>query len=144
MGIIATVTLVDSLNTQVTKRFECEATTLTQAAIDVNLLIVDLEAVTELGVVSVTYSEKDTTEASAAAAESSVDAGGTFRLRLADGGIAVHKIPGFPIAKVGTNRNIDVADADVEAYFDNFLAAGNFTLSDGEVITAPLSGSFDV
>jgi len=144
VAIIATITLIDSLSTQVTKRYECEATTLTQAGIDVNLLIVDLEAITDLGVVSVTYSEKDTAEASAAAANSSVDAGGTFRLRLADGGIAVHKVPGFPISKVGSNRNIDVADADVEAYFDNFLTAGAFTLSDGEVITAALSGSFDV
>lgn len=144
MSIVATVTLIDSLNTQVTKRLECEATTLAQAAIDLGTYITDLEAVTELGVVSITYSEKDVSEASAAAANSSVDAGGTFRLRLADGSIAVHKIPGFPITKVGSDRNIDVADVDVDAYFDNFLAAGAFTLSDGEVITSVLSGLFDV
>ena len=144
MAILATVTLVDSLNTQVTKRYECEATTLTQAAIDVGLLITDLEAVTDLGVVSVTYSEKDVSEASAAAANSNVDEGATFRLRLADGGIASHKVPGFPIAKVGGNRAIDPTDADVVAYFENFEAAGTFTLSDGEVITAILSGTFDV
>lgn len=144
MSIIATVTLIDSLNTQVTKRYECEATTLAQAGTDMGVLITHLEAVTELGIVSITYSEKDVSEASAAAANSSVDAGGTFRLRLEDGSIAVHKVPGFPIAKVGSDRNIDVADADVTAYFGNFLTAGAFTLSDGEVITAVLSGIFDV
>lgn len=144
MAIVATLTLIDSLNTQVTKRYECEATTLAQAAIDMNALIADLDAITDLGFVSVTYSEKDVTEAQAAEANSSVDAGATFRLRLADGGIAVHKVPGFPISKVGSDRNIDVSDVDVAAYFDNFLAAGAFTLSDGEVITSVLSGTFDV
>jgi hypothetical protein len=144
MAIVATVVLIDSLNTQVTKRYECEATTLTQAGIDMNLLIVDLEAISELGVVSITYSEKDVAEASAAAALSSVDMGATFRVRLADGGIASHKVPGFPIGMVATNRNIDVEDADVVAYFANFLDAGAFTLSDGEVITEVLSGKYDV
>lgn len=144
MSIVATVVLQDSLNTQVTKRFECEATTLAQAAIDMNLLITDLEAITDLGVVSITYSEKDITEASAPAANSSVDAGATFRVRLDNGKVAAHKVPGFPIAKVSTDRNIDVTDADVVAYFDNFLAAGNFTLSEGNVVTAILSGKFDV
>lgn len=144
MAIVATITLVDSLNTQVTKRIECEAATLAQAAIDMNLLIADLEAITDLGVVSINYSEKDVSEASAAAANSNVDTGATFRLRLADGGVASHKIPGFPIAKVGGNRAIDPEDSDVVAYFDNFKAAGAFTLSDGEVITDVLSGSFDV
>jgi hypothetical protein len=144
MAVIATLTLLDSLNTQVSKRYECEATTLAQAAIDMNALISDLAAITDLGVVSVTYSEKDVTEASAAGASSNVDVGATFRLRLADGGVASHKVPGFPIAKVGGNRAIDPADADVVAYFDNFKAAGAFTLSDGEVITEVLSGTFDV
>jgi hypothetical protein len=144
MTIVATVSLIDSLNTQVTKRFECEAATLAIAAVDLNLLITDLEAISELGVVSITYSEKDVAEASSPAALSSVDMGATFRVRVADGGIASHKVPGFPIAKVDTNRNIDVTDADVVAYFDNFLDAGAFTLSDGEVITEILSGKYDV
>lgn len=144
MAIVATVTLVDSLNTQVTKRYECEASTLAQAAIDMTGLITDLEAISDLGIVSINYSEKDVTEASAAAEDSNVDVGATFRVRLADGGVASHKVPGFPIAKVGGNRAIDPDDADVAAYFENFEAAGAFTLSDGEVITAVLSGQFDV
>ena len=144
--MIATVVLEDSLNTQVTKRYELEATTLLQAAIDIGLLAADLLAVTDLGIVSVTYSLKDVAEASSPAANSNVDTGATFRLRLTDGSVASHKIPGFPISKVGGNRAIDPTDADVVAYFANFLAAGAFTLSDGEVIAADgiLSGTFDV
>jgi hypothetical protein len=141
---VATVTLIDSLSTQVTKRYETETDVLATAQAAVALLITDLEAITDLGVVSVTYSLKDVTEASAAAEGSSVDAGATFRCRLADGSIASHKVPGFPIAKVGGNRAIDPTDVDVAAYFANFEAGGDFTLSDGEVITAVLSGTFDV
>jgi hypothetical protein len=143
MAIVATVTLIDSLNSTVTKRLECEATTLAQAAIDMNALLTDLKAITDLGIVSVTYTEKDETEAVAAGAGSSIDAGATFRLRLTDSSVAVHKVPGFPISKVGSDRNINVSDADVVSYFDNFLAAGAFTLSDGEVIESVLSGKFD-
>lgn len=144
MAIVATVSLIDSLNTQVTKRYELEATTLVQAAIDMNLVIADLLAVTDLGVVSVTYSEKDETEATAAGAGSSVDAGGTFRVRLDNGKIAVHKIPGFPISKASSDRNIDVADVDVVAYFANFLLAGVLRISEDNYVTAVLSGKFDV
>jgi len=144
VAITATVVLIDSLNTQVTKRYECEATTLAQAAIDMTPLLADLTAISDLGVVSVTFSEKDETFASAAGANSSVDAGATFRVRLDNGKVASHKVPGFPISKVSSNRNIDVADVDVAAYFANFETAGAFTLSEGNVITAVLSGTFDV
>lgn len=144
MAFVATITMVDSLNTQITKRLETKTDVLATAQAAVAALVTDLAAVTDLGVVSVVYSLKDATLASAAGANSSVDSGATFRLRLADGSVAAHKVPGFPISKVGGNRAIDPADADVVAYFDNFLAGGSFTLSDGEVITSILSGSYDV
>lgn len=144
MPFVASVTLVDSLNTQVTKRYETETDVLATAQTAMGELIADLEAITDLGVVSVTYSLKDASEASNAAANSSVDSGATFRCRLADGSVAVHKVPGFPISKVGGNRAIDPEDADVAAYFANFEAAGAFTLSDGENITSVLSGTYDV
>jgi len=139
----ATVTLTDSLNRTVTKRYETETDVLATAQTAVGLLITSLEAVTDLGVVIVTYSNADDTEASAAAANSNVDTGATFRCRLDDGKIAAHKIPGFPLAKVATGGGIDVTDVDVAAYFDHFKAAGAFTLSDGQVITAVLTGTLD-
>jgi hypothetical protein len=144
MALKATIGLVDSLSTEVVKRVECEATTLVQVLLDLAELITDLEAVSDLGVTNVSITEKTAAFASAAAEGSSVDAGATFRLRLADGSVASHKIPGFPISKVGGNRAIDPEDTDVAAYFDNYKAAGAFTLSDGEVITEVLSGTFDV
>jgi hypothetical protein len=144
MALKATIGLIDSLGTEVVKRVECEATTLVQVLLDLADLVEDLEAVTDLGVTNISITEKTAAFASAAAEASSVDAGATFRLRLASGGVASHKIPGFPIAKVGGNRAIDPEDSDVAAYFANYEAAGAFTLSDGETITEVLSGTFDV
>jgi hypothetical protein len=144
MPFLASVTLIDSLNTQVTKRFETETDVLATAQAAVALLVADMEAITELGVVSVTYSLKDDTEESAAAEESSVDDGATFRCRLTDGSIASHKVPGFPISKVSSDRNIPVDDADVVAYFANFLEGGDFTLARARHVDAVLSGKYDV
>jgi len=144
MALIGTVQLMDDLNTSVTKRYEMEATTLSQAAIDMGVLAAHLLAITDLGIVSVTYSIKDTAEASSPAADSNVDVGATFRLRLDSGKVASHKVPGFPISKVGGNRAIDPADADVAAYFGDFETAGAFRLSDGETVDVVLSGTFDV
>lgn len=139
----ATITLIDGKNRQCTKRFETETDVLATAQAAVATLVTNLEAITDLGVVIVTYSNADDTEASAADAASNIDTGATFRCRLDNGKIAAHKVPGFPLSKVQTGGNIDVEDADVAAYFANFEAAGAFTLSDGQVITAVLSGMLD-
>jgi hypothetical protein len=143
MALTGTVTLIDSFNSTVSKRYDMEATTLSQALTDMTALVADLEAVTDLGVVSVTFSQKDVSLESAAGADSNIDVGATFRVRLDNGKVAAHKVPGFPQSKVSSDRNIDVADADVAAYFANFEAAGAFKISETNVITAVLSGKLD-
>lgn len=143
MAFLATIQLTDSLNRIVTKEVECEATVLATAQTDIAALITDLEAVTDLGVVRVTYTEKDDSEASAAAAGSSVDVGATFRLRLSDGEVLAYKIPGFDQSKAIAGGSIPVDDADVVAYFDNFEAAGAFTVGRARTVDAVLSGSMD-
>lgn len=142
-NFVATVTMIDSKNRQCTKRYETETDVLLTAQTAVAALVTDLELVTDLGVVTVTYSVSDDALASSADPASNIDTGATFRCRLDDGKIAAHKVPGFPLAKVGTGGAIDCADVDVVAYFDNFLLAGDFTLSDGQTITAVLTGMLD-
>lgn len=143
MPFTATITLTDSLNRITSKRYETETDVLATAQAAVASLVTDLEAVTDLGVVDVTYTFKDDTEASAAGAGSNIDSGATFRARLSSGKVAALKIPGFPIAKVSPGGSIDVTDSDVEAYFDNFEAAGAFTVSEGDTVSELLSGTFD-
>jgi len=143
MTILATVNLVDSYGRPTTKRLETETDVLATAQTAVGLLLTDLAAVTDLQCLSVAYSFKDGTQVFAGAAGSNVDVGATFRLRLVDGDIAAYKVPGFPASLVSANGSIDPADAAVVAYFGNFLAAGDFTVSDGEAITDILSGELD-
>jgi hypothetical protein len=143
MAFKAQVVLIDSMGREVTKNYECEATVLATAQTDVAALITTLEAITDLGVVKVNYSVMDASEASAAAAGSNRDVGATFKLRAADGGTISHKVPGFDATIADGAGNIDPEDEAVVAYFANFLSAGAFTLNDGEVITAILSGSMD-
>jgi len=143
MAFKANVLLIDDMNRNTTKRIECEATVLATAIADMTALLSDLAALTTLGVVKVNYSDTDLTGAFATTAGSNVDTGATFRLQTTDGGVVAYKIPGFDQAKADGNGNIDPLDADVVAFFANFLAAGAFTLADGETITAVLSGKMD-
>lgn len=143
MAITATVILIDSLNRQVRKVYETTDTVLADAKTHVAAMVAELEAVTDLGVVSVSYTDQDDSLASAAAANSNTREGATFRVRLDNGKVGVHKIPGFPISKADSDGNIPVSDADVAAYFTNFESGESFRLSDGQYITAVLSGKMD-
>jgi len=139
----ATMTVIDSKNRQVTKRYETDTPVLATAITQTAALVTTFEAISDLGVVIITYSNADDSEASAAAAGSNVDTGATFRCRLDNGKIAAHKVPGFDLNKVATGGGIDTEDADVAAYFAHFESAGHFRMSDGQYITAVLSGTLD-
>lgn len=142
-NFVATVTLEDSMNRQVTKRLETTNAILADAQAVVSLYNTDLLPCTDLGVVTVTYSVADDTLASAGELDSNCDTGATFRCRLDNGKIAAHKIPGFPLSLAGTGGAIDCADPLVIAYFANFEFLGGLRLSDGQYITAVLTGMMD-
>jgi len=143
MAFVATVEMIDSYGRRTTKRLETETDVLADAQTAVTALLVDLDAVTDLQGLSVSYSLRDGSQTFAGVAGSNVDVGATFRVRLEDGGIAAYKIPGFPVSLVGAQGEIDVTQLEVVDYFANFLAAGDFTISDGENISEVLSGSLD-
>jgi len=143
MAFRATLEMDDSMNRTVSKSLECEATVLATAITDVAALLTDLEAISDLGVVKVSYSSKDTSGAFDENDPSNVDTGATFRLRTTLGEVVSYKIPGFKQSLADGNGQIDPAGAEVVAYFANFLAAGAFTLSKGDTIVAILSGAMD-
>lgn len=145
-NLIATITLIDSYNRTITKRVETETPVIATAKTAIEgagLLADDLAAVTDLGLVTVAYSTKDADAAFAVTAGANRDVGATFRLRTTDGGVVSYKIPGFKVSLANADGSIDPTDAAVVAYFGNFLAGGDFTLSDGETVSAILSGQLD-
>jgi hypothetical protein len=143
MAFLASLTLDDDMNRTVTKELECEAVVLATAITDVAALLTDLAAVSDLGLIKVSYADKDTSGAYAETAGANADAGATFRLQLADGNVIAYKVPGFKQSLADGNGMIDPDGAEVAAYFANFLAAGAFTVGRGRVITSVLSGQMD-
>jgi multidrug efflux pump subunit AcrA (membrane-fusion protein) len=142
-NFIVQLQLEDSYNRQVTKRLETETDVLATAITAVASLATDLAAVTDLALIKASYSNADVSAAFAGAAGSNIDVGATFRLRTTDGGVASYRIPGFDVTLANADGSIDPTGAEVVAYFDNFKAAGSFTLADGETITEVLSGQLD-
>lgn len=143
MPFIATIEFLDSFGRRTTKRLETETDVLLTATAAVTTLLTQLDVLTDLQCVGVSYSLKDATQVFAGQPLSNIDRGATFRLRLNDGRMAPYKIPGFPLSKVIANGHIDPSDVDVQSYFANFADAGAFTLSDGETMVEVVSGELD-
>ena len=143
MPLVAQLRMRDAFSRYTSKTLETETDVLATAQAAVTAFLADLNPCTDLTVEYVTYSYKDATQSVAGEAGSNVDVGATFRGRVTSGEIAVVKIPGFPLSKVGANGYIDLSDADVAALLDNWEAAGAFTLSDGEVIAEWIDGQLD-
>jgi lipoprotein signal peptidase len=143
MAIVATVSFVDGFGRQTTKRIETTATTIADAQSQVAAYLVDLNPLTDLQAVGATFSMKDPGQVFVGTATSNLDVGATFRVRLESGKLASHKIAGFPLSLVGSGGAINVADALVQAYFNNFKTTGELRLSDGEAITDVETGELD-
>ena len=143
MPIVAHVSMSDSFARRTVKKLEIETDVLATAQSAVDDFLTELNPCTDLAVDYVTYSYKDSTQSFAGAATSNVDQGATFRGRVTSGEIAVVKVAGFPLSKVGPNGYIDLTDVDVEDLLAMWLAPGPFTLSDGEVIVEWIDGQLD-
>ena len=143
MGFQVIFTLVDSFNRKTHKNIETNATTLAEALTAVTGLAGELEPLTDLALEKVDIVSVSSAAAFAGQASSNVDTGATFRVQKSNGAYASHHIPGFPLSKVGAGGIIDVADADVAAYFALFETEGAWRLSDGEYITSVVYGQLD-
>ncbi len=84
----------------------------------------------------VTYS--DTVDAGA-----NVDEGLTCLARKTNNKIVVLKIPAPVNSVFNPDGTLDITDALVTAYMNHFIATAGFTISDGENITALVSGRLD-
>lgn len=104
-----------------------------------------VQAITDLAAVRVDLILDGVTAGFAVTAGANVDVGATFQGLITDGNgkKASHKVPGIKPALVGTDGSIDITQVTVDAYLDQFLAAGAYMLSDGETISEWLKGALD-
>lgn len=143
------LTLIDGFSRTTTKRIELTdqllwADLLSNAEAVMNALL----AVTELNIVKAHIQTDDgLTIPSQDPAGSNVDVGATFSGYLGDttGKKGSLKIPGFPLAKVGAQGSIDLADVDVAAYLDLYgdPPDNKAKISDGEWVGTWIAGTLD-
>lgn len=137
------VELVDAQNRPARKRYTSQnLVDFPAALVAAAALVDDLAVLTEGDILSYNVAQRivytDTVTAGA-----NVDEGGTFVVRKADNRSASHKVP-MPIAAIRQpDGSLNIEDATVIAYFGNFQAAGDWTVSDEEEVIALLSGKLD-
>jgi len=139
-----TCVLGDAYGRRTVKRLEVEEQALLVDYLAVALAVAtDLEAVTDLQLIrmDLTLSMEQSFDVTAGA---NVDVGGTFSGYIdgGDGKKASHKVPSIKAALVDPDGSIPIEGA-VSDYLDNFLTAGDLMLSDGETISAWISGTLD-
>lgn len=134
-------TLVDDYGRTTKKDYYIEATDHADALAKAAAFNTDLVPLTKMRVLSYDVAQtiivSDTADAG-----SNKDAGATFSVRKADNKLAPHRVPD-PIASViNADGTIDLAAAEVVAYFANLLS-GDVRISDGEVATEIVRGTLD-
>jgi len=142
MAFQTTFTLVDAYGRQTSKGFESEATVLADAQTWGAALLADILAASQLGSLMTTNSDKAVTS-NAAEAGANVDTGCTIRCRLDNGKVYPFKLPAPDPVLINTDGTIDVSNALITDLIGNFMAAGHYTVSEGNVVVSILGGELD-
>lgn len=136
----------DSKETYKRSRWEIVANDLTDLATKVGQIATALNAVTDLALVSVETKVQLTGVGFAGESVSNVDTGATFRclLETTDETVkhGIFRVPGFKASLVDLERVVKLTEAEVAAFLA-FLTAGDILISDGEIVSAVISGRWD-
>jgi hypothetical protein len=142
MAIDVTFSLVDDYARSASKRFEGEATTLVQAAIDAGSLMTDFLAVSGMGTTLVTYRQAEV-ENNAASTGANLDAGATIHCRLENGKGYAFKIPAIKSSLLNPDGTVNISDAAITDFVANFQLSGPYRVSEGNYVVSILSGELD-
>lgn len=142
---LLSLTLVDAYGRQTTKLLEMRNELLhADQVIDAQLIINELQAVTDLGVIRADIIYRGVDAGFAVTPGANVDTGATFTGTIADGNgkKASFKIPGIKPALVNPDGSVPITGA-VETFLDTFYEGMVLYLSDGEQIETWLTGVLD-
>lgn len=142
MAISVRITMVDDYGRTLGKGVETLDTVIATAITHVGAYLTALNAVSDAG-----WSKQDYLAAGvvtqAPGAGANRDVGATLKVTLDNGKHYPFRIPMPKAAIINADGSVDVADADVLALIALFETAGYLRVSDGNFITAVLSGSLD-
>jgi hypothetical protein len=105
-----------------------------------------LLTISDLGLIAADFSVTGEESPTDPAAGANVDVGATFvgyGVGENAGRKIVTKVPGIKAAYVDAQGGIDVTQADVAAYLDEFIETGDWFLSDGEEVSEWIAGTLD-
>jgi len=136
------LTLRDAYNRYGSKSFQGNATTVVGAQADALALAADLDAVSLAATVKTRVAVDDLISG-VPQAGANIDAGGTLHCRLDNGKLYGLKIPAINPSVVNADGSIDITDALVTAFVAHFQSGGEYTVSEGNVITVIEYGELD-
>jgi hypothetical protein len=111
------------------------------AVTETNLFCADLAGLTGAEILEHSVALK-TQYSDAVSAGANIDAGITLSCELTDGGKAPLRVPAPITSVVNPDGTVDITNVLVSDFVDNWIS-GNFLLSDGETVSALLSGKLD-
>lgn len=142
MAIQCRITMVDDYGRSQSKGVETVDTVIATAITHVTAYLSALNVVSDAGWQKQDYlADGVITEAPTAGANR--DTGATIKVTLDNGKNYPFRIPMPKAAIINPDGSVDVGDADVLALIALFETAGFLRVSDGNYITAVLSGSLD-
>jgi hypothetical protein len=137
----ATVKLQDAFDRRTTKRFEGDFADFATAQAAIIALVFDLDALSDAQVVAYSVGQKSD-YAGSLVAGANLDSGITLSVMKTDSEKAVLKVPAPDLAVVNADGTVDITNAEVVAYVDNWIT-GTWYVSDGEEVDSLLSGKLD-
>lgn len=135
------VKLRDAYGRQSVKRYQTDEVDHATAVTAAGLFVNDLAAITEAEILEHTVSLK-TIVTDTASAGANLDEGITLSVELSGNKKGTIKVPAPVKSFVNPDGTVDIEDTLVTDFLDNWLV-GNFTLSDGDTVSALLSGKLD-
>jgi len=137
-----TFTFEDAYGRTKSKRVELVTTVAATAELDADAMFAVYDAVTEGGISKYVVSGAKF-PVSAPAAGSNVDSGVTVSCSLAAGGKAALKWPMPDPTLINPDGSLDLTAEAVTNLEDGYKAGGEALISDGEIVTAFISGKLD-
>lgn len=135
------VKMEDDYGRTTTRRFEVEEADIATALTSAASFITDLEAISKLAVIKYSVAQ-ETPVVDSAISGANKDAGITLSVRKEDGDKAIIRVPDPVSGVVLGDGSVDLTDTNVTDFIANWLT-GNFRVSDGETVSALLSGKLD-
>lgn len=136
------LTMKDSFSRVTSKRFLSNRTALADVQSDLTSFVTLFEAISGAGAIQtdvlVETVVNDTPDAG-----SNLDAGATLHVRLDNGKLYPLRIPSIDQACVNADGRVDIENADVVAFVNQFMTGGHFRLADNHYVTALEYGELD-